>query len=217
MSNYPPNWQNAPGQQPAQGMSSGTKVLLGLGIGCLVVVVLCAGAIGVGAWYFQSWAKNAMSNDPAVVASNAAKIAQIDMLPDVKPKGSFDMSIAQMLMVVYADDTQQNSVVMMQFGPMYAGQNRDQLKQQLDASARQQGVNTGQAVGTSETKTVSIPVRGVETPFQITTVKDGQGKAVQLHASGAFSSAGGTTFIQVTVDPAKHNEEAALKMLRSIK
>jgi hypothetical protein len=216
MSMNPPNWENACAPPPKPGMSGASKLLVGLGIGCLVVVLLCGGVAGVGFWYLKSTVENAMSQDPAVVAANAAKIAQVDMPPGFKPKMSMDMSIAQMLFVVY-DDSPNNAVTLVQFGPMFANAKREDLQRRVDDSLRQQGMNRDQATETAETKTVVISIRGGDVPFQITTIKDGQGKPIRLQALGTFPTTGGTGMITVNVDPAKHNEEAVLKMLRSIR
>ena len=47
------------------GMSSGAKVLIGLGIGCGVLVLLCCGVFGVSMYFFGRSFN--MSEDPATV------------------------------------------------------------------------------------------------------------------------------------------------------
>ena len=63
-------------------MSTGTKILLILAIVFGGLLVLCCGGMILLGLYAQSYAKTALSDDPAAVQETAAEITQIDVPAD---------------------------------------------------------------------------------------------------------------------------------------
>ena len=101
------------------GMSGGTKVLLGLGIGCGVLVLLCCGVFGVGAFFFGRSVQHAMSEDPATIRSVTDSIVTIEIPPPLEPKMSLDWTMPivnrkVMTMAIYADKQDHSGLVLFQ-------------------------------------------------------------------------------------------------------
>ena len=89
------------------GMSTGTKVLLGLGIGCGVLVLLCCGGMMLGGYFFGRSMQEAISEDPQQIAAVATSIVDIEVPAPLEPMFSLDFTIPfvnqkAMAMVVYA-------------------------------------------------------------------------------------------------------------------
>lgn len=89
---------------------SGKGVLLGLGIGCVVVILLCGGVLAVGGFFlyrtaeeFAEMAMAASSDDPAEIRSRTAEITEITIPDKFEPEYSFKMDFQTALPIADAD------------------------------------------------------------------------------------------------------------------
>ena len=211
-----PNYPGSPFPPPS-GMSTGAKVLIGLGIGCAAVLVVCCGGAVLLTYYVGDYVKKAASDDPAVVQSVAARIAQIDLPAEFRPEGSLDMNVPlSMMFVVYADKSSRSTVVMAQFGEMFK-QNQAQMQAQMEQQMRQQGMTQQPMAGTVKSYQETIEVRGQSVVFTFVEGKEqGSGKK-RLDAMGVFPNQGKTVMVMISVDAEKYDEARVKKMLKSIR
>ncbi len=183
-------------QEPPRkkGLSCGCMVLIALAIlGALVALLCCGGIAGTG-YYF----KDAVSDDPAVIARVTARIAEIDVPGELKPQASFDMKIPfsgkqLMIWVVYMDEATRSTLVLGTFGEAMAGMDQEDVQQGIRESMAEQGVAQEQNVREWEPSEKEITVRdfqqrgvrvrGVDADFQIETrPREEPGDPYRTHA-----------------------------------
>lgn len=223
MSNDQP-YMSPEGMPPYQkpGMSTGTKVLIILGIVFLVLVLLCCGGGLAVFWAGASYMKNAVSKDPQVVRQVAAKIIQIDVPEKLKPQFSMDMKVPFsgeriMVMVVYGNEASGATVMLASFGKEFAGQSEAQMQNQMEQSLRQQGFAPEDDLGPGKATEREIQVRGKPVKFTFTTAKDPESGKQRIMVNGMVEGETGPVMIMVVADPETLSEEEIVKMIESIK
>src|SRR5262245_58786301 len=75
------------------GMSGGAKVLLGMGIGCGVLVLLCCGFFGASGWWLVRTAQKSITEDPNTIHILTEEIAKIDIPPSLPPRAAMDLRL----------------------------------------------------------------------------------------------------------------------------
>ena len=209
-----------PYQKP--GMSTGTKVLIILGIIFLVLALLCCGGGVAVFWAGASYMKDAISDDPQVIRRVTAEIADIDVPEKLKPQFSMNMKVPisgdkLMVMVVYGNQADGTAVMLASFGEAFADQGQAQMRQQMEQSLREQGFSPGGGVGPGEATEKEIEVRGEPVKFMFATAKDPDSGEDRSHVTGMFEGNTGPVMIMVFADPEKLSEEEIVEMLESIK
>ena len=217
---FDPNEMNI--QPPKKGMSSGMKTLLIVGIIFGLLILLCCGGLVGSAIYMGSYVKDAMSEDPAVIAERTAQFVEMEIPSQLSPTMSFDMTIPfsgepLMVWVVYADNPSGSTLMMASLGPMMAQQSQDDVQQQLEDSMRQQGVAAGQGVDEWESSVKEIEVRGEPVAFSFAVGKNSDTEAQRIQVSGMFEGGSGPVMLILSADTEVVDEEAAVKMIESIK
>jgi len=74
-------------------MSGTSKVLLGLGVGCGVMLILCCGLLGFSGYAFVRLAKNSTVRDPQQIEDILAEIVTIEVPETLKPKIGLDVNL----------------------------------------------------------------------------------------------------------------------------
>ncbi len=172
---------------PKKGLSCGCMVLIALGIaGVLAVLVCCGGSMWAG-YYF----KNAVSEDPAVVAKVAAGIAELDTPEDLEPMFSLNITNPLtgepvMVWAAYVDETTQSLLVLGALGEALdpSGQGQEAFWEQMETSLKQQGVQQELNVGEWERSEKEIVVRGQPTTFHFATGEDEEQQKQYIQLSG---------------------------------
>ncbi|MCA9052782.1 MAG: hypothetical protein KDA75_03045 [Planctomycetaceae bacterium] len=193
-----------------EGMSTGAKVAIILGICAGVLLLVCCGA----GFYFFGKIGKSLTEDPAEIESIRQDIvSQIDIPAGFAPAAGFDFSIAGqgMKMAIYGQGTEQNPSHMLMLMKMSIQADPEQMRQEMQKSAgRQQTIN----VESSETKTVTID--GQEVDFRFAKGKTDKGVAVR-EVSGAFAGNGGAVMLLMLVPEEDWDEAQAIQVLESIK
>lgn len=208
-----------PYQKP--GMSTGTKVLLILGIIFLVLVLLCCGGIIVSTMVIGSYVSDMVSDDPQVVRQVTDEIVDIDVPEKLQPQFSMDIKVPMsderiMVWAIYGDEASGTGVVLASFGEQFAGQNQAQMKRQMEQSLREQGYAPDEGLGPQEVTEREIKVRGEPVKFMFATAKDPESGKERIMVNGTFDGKTGPVMIMVFADPDVLSEEEIVEMIESI-
>ena len=169
-----------------------------------------------------SYVSDAMSDDPAVIAERTAKFVEMEIPSQFAPVMSFDMTIplsgeSFMVWVVYVDEASESTLMMASLGSMMAQQSEEEVRRTLEQSMRDQGITASEGVDEWEGSVKEIEIRGqpVEFDFSVGTNSDTQAR--RLEVSGMFEGKSGPVMLVLSADAEVIDEEAAVKMLESIK
>jgi hypothetical protein len=209
-----------PDQKP--GMSTGTKVLIVLGIVFLVLVLLCCCGGGAFVWWGASYMEDAISDDPQVVRQVTSEIVDIEVPEKLQPQFSMDMKVPLsderfMVMVVYGDQADGTAVMLASFGEAFAAQGQAQMKDQMEQSLREQGLAPGGDLGSQEVTEREIEVRGEPVKFAFVTGEDSESGKQRIMVNGMVEGKTGPVMIMVFADPEQLSEEEIVEMIESIK
>ena len=220
---------NAPYQAPgmsggAPQKSGGSKVLLGLGIGCGLVLLLCCGIGGFGVYMFKS--AFTIQTTPAEVAATGQSIT--DMQPPEGLTPVMGMSIKNpmngqkiMTMATYGGPNQKGILIVAEFDQQMVGANPEQMRLQLEQSMQQQGQQHGnqgpqQLQMSGEPREVKTTVRDQETTFTIQKGKAPDGTEY-YQVQGTFQGKGGPGFLMGQFPADQIDEEKTEAFVKSIK
>lgn len=216
-----PNWT----QPPKPGMSGAAKVLVGMGIGCGVMLLLCCGGLfGVG-FYMQHWIKNAVSEDAASVRDLTASMAKIDVPEGLQPTLAFrleklpwgqDVGPAFPNFVVYADKDTESQLVLASTLGGPAAANQQQAKSQIDAMLREKGLADDENLKVEKADVKEVQIGGEKATFTISKGKSPASGKKRIHVTGTFQGNRGPILLTLSADAEKYSEETAIKMLESI-
>jgi len=237
MSTYPgPDDSQRFGAEPQRtGMGSGTKWLLGLGIGCGVVVLLCCGG-GIAFVYFGAKSiESAATKDPAKVTQIADSITSIDIPAGLRPTMGIDY-VAPIInkriftAAIFEDSAGEGTLTLAEFPIKLEDADRENLEMQMNQQMAGQGEGHKNII-VRESRSLELTVRGKPAKFMIQkgelsdashdravkpAEKAGDRKEV-VSASGTFQGKNGAALIVIQLDADKHSEEDVEKVLRSIK
>jgi hypothetical protein len=210
------------------GMSTGTKVLMGLGIGCGVLVLLCCGGMMVGGYFFGRTMQEAISEDPQQVAAVATSIVEIQVPEPLTPVFSMDFTIPfvnqkAMAMVVYAHKRDGSSpkqenpdsvLVLFQMSESFG--DRGALKAQFEAQMQQSGRKEWEEVQLENEELIEHEVNGGPAQFTFGKGKRKDDREV-WQASGAFDGKGGPAMLFMQLDAEDFTEEQARGVIDSMR
>jgi hypothetical protein len=217
---------NAPYQSPgmqagAPQKGGGSKVMLGVGIGCGIVLLLCCG-VGVAVYMtFQSAFQ--IETDPGKAAAIAQSITDLEAPAGFNPQMSMSIKVPfankkVMTMSVYTGPNNKGSLIVAEFGEEMAGNNPEQMRMQMEQSMRQQQQGQGaqklQLEG--EPREVKTTIRGQESTFTIQKGKGENGEEF-YQVQGSFQGKGGPAFVLGQFPADQIDEEKTEAFVRSIK
>lgn len=122
-----------------------------------------------------------------------------------------------MLWAFYADQPSHSMMVLAAVGQSFAGQNDARLRQQLDQSLRQQGMDDKEALVIENSYAKQYTIRGKLATFQITKGKGEKSHASRIEVAGSFQGKVGPAMLMLNADAEKVSEEEVVQMLESIK
>jgi hypothetical protein len=201
---------------PAQG---GSKIWLFLGLGCGFMLLLCCGG-GVAMFFVFKGAVQVVQ-DPAAAQQQSDQIAEFDLPAGYKAHSAVSVrnplgGQAVMTMVVYADPNNEPGIFLMEFGPLMANVDREQLKVQMEQQMRQQGQQM-KRLEVAESRDVEVQIRGKPATFKIQKAADPQTKQQFVQVEGVFEGKQGPAFLMGQLKADGLTEDDAEKFVRSIK
>ncbi len=206
-------------QMPPPGMSSGVKVLLGLGIGCGVLVLLCCGGVIVTGVFFGRSFTKAISEDPVTIRRVSDSIVAIDVPKSLVPRISLDWPLPfvnrkMMTMAVYADEQEHSGLVLFQMDEDFG--NPAMMRVQFEQSMQESGREWNE-VDLEDSETLEIEINGSDAEFKV-----GQGKRKKddlevWQATGVFQGKGGPAMLFMQLNSEDFGKEDAMAVLKSMK
>ncbi len=225
----PMNPYDSPGPVK-QGMSGGAKVLLGVGIGCGVLVLLCCGGLGIGGYFFGRNLQQAISEEPETIREVTKSIVDIDVPPPLEPKMSLDFTIPfankkMMTMAIWTDEAsdkakskgEQPESVLILFEMAGDFANREALKAQFEAQMHQSGRNDWEEVQVESSETIEAEINGSPAQFTFGKGKRKRDDKEVWQGMGAFDGKGGPAMLFMQLEAEKFSEEQARGTISSMK
>jgi hypothetical protein len=201
------------------GMSSGAKVLIGLGVGCGVLVLLCCGVGGALTFYFSRSFQHAMSKDPATVRQVAESIVEIDVPESLEPKVSLDWTVPILnkrgAMAAFVDRDEHSSLVLFQLDESLG--NAEVMKTQFNESIRESGQKEMKEVAIEDSETFNSQINGSEAEFTVGKGKNQQSGREVWQATGAFDGKDGPAMLFMQLDAADFTKDQVMDVLKSMK
>ncbi|MEX0979176.1 MAG: hypothetical protein WDZ48_10005 [Pirellulales bacterium] len=202
------------------GMSGGTKVLLGLGIGCGVLVLLCCGVFGIGGYFFGRSVQHAMSEDPATIRNVTDSIVTIEIPPPLEPKMSLDWTMPildrkVMTMAIYGDKQDHSGLVLFQLAEDLG--DREAMDMQFRNSLRQSGRSQWKEVELKASETFKTEINGSPAEFTLGVGKDEKSGREVAQATGTFSGKGGPAMLFLQVNAKDFTKDQVMEILKSMK
>lgn len=215
-----PNWAPPP---PKPGMSGAAKVLIGLGIGCGLMLLLCCGGFFGFGLYMQRWLTKSVISDPAAVDSIAASMAKIEVPAGLKPTVGFRMQeiFGQQVegafptFALYADQETESQLLLESLPVGPAVRNR-QGQDPAEGLLLQKNISLNKDLKVEKKEVKEVEIGGEKTSFTISKGKSSSGKN-RIQVTGSFEGNDGPVNLWLSVDADKYNEETVTKMLESIR
>jgi hypothetical protein len=205
-----------------RGMSGTSKVLLGLGIGCGVLVLLCCGALGVGSFALYRFAQKSVIEDPARIEEIQDEIVSIQIPEAFQPKLAIDARMpftGEMLMrgVVYTVPDEEKGVMLLgEVNGKYAG-STDDLERQLKESMSGQQHRDRDDFEVLESEKLETKIHDEDAEFQIAKGKKRKSKKEFWEATGRFRGDGGPALLFLRAATADFTKEQVLEVIKSMK
>jgi hypothetical protein len=213
MNPYDPPEYNRPG------MSGTAKVLLGVGIGCLVFLILCCGFFGFSGYMMARMAKNSIIKDPDEIRRVTADIVNIEIPASLPPMFGVDMKapiLGTTLITgaAYGDPEPGNALLL---GPFAANiMDEETMRTQWRQSMRNSGRDDWEEdVDIQESETHETEVNGEPAKFKVARGKSRkQGEVWQV--AGGFRGKSGSAFLIMKVKSDEFTKEQVLAILDSM-
>jgi hypothetical protein len=218
MSMTPPEMTPDEMQKPPKaGMSTGTKILIALGVLLLVLILSCCGGFIAMVYYFQA---RMVSQDPAKIAEVTEGMARIDVPDALAPQLSMDMKVPftdqrMMVMAVYADEATHSTLTLVGVEGELGEQQEDQMQRSIDQQLRQQGMYQ-EDVQVEESYEKEVEIRGQTATFKITKGVGAESQDPRIQATGAFQGKNGPVMLILNADAEKVSEQQVVEMIDSI-
>lgn len=202
-----PNW---PEEKPKKaGMSTTAKVFLWLGGGFVVLGLLCCGVVG---YFFYG----RFSQDPKVIAQRAQEMVDWSVPPEFTPVVYMNL-MPIMSMAIYERQPPQGGLVLCEFGPSVAGQDKKQLEAEMKTKLREQGQQGAKDLQVEDEQTHTFTIRGKEVDFEFAKAKDAESGAEMWQVTGIFDGKAGPVFLMLQVPRDQYTEEQLKEMIGAIK
>ncbi len=208
-------------EQVRPGMSGTTKVLLGMGIGCGVLVLLCCGFFGASTFWLVRTAQQALTEDPNEIRRLTDTIVAIKIPESLPPKAGMDLSIPFvgtkfMTWVAYGVEKNEddNALFLAQFSADMVKE--EDMRTQWKDSMRQSGQKEWDDIKVEESDKVELTINGSPATFTVDKGQDSKSREVwQVMAS--FHGKGGPAIFALKVDTEDFSREQLFEILNSMK
>lgn len=206
----PPLGEGAPPTNRSRG------VMLGLGIGCGVLLLLCCGGVAMLIWLFRS----STNQDPAAVRRIAAEIAEVPLPPEFEPKFSIDMWFGfkgERLKGAVFESKKQGVFMMGTYSAQMSDAEGEQLMEQMSGNFRMQDGGANEKLDIIESKTVKLSMRGKPASFKFAKVENTETKVRFWQVAGTFQGKQGPAMIKMIVPLGEYSDKDIMHMLEKTK
>jgi hypothetical protein len=199
------------------GMSSAAKVLLGLGIGCGVLVLLCCGGFIFTGVYFTRSIQHAMSQDPDTIRRVADGIVAIEVPEELKPEISIDYTMPildrkMMSLAVFTSEQERSALVLFELAS-----DLGDFEEQFRQSMRESGRDRWKEVRLEESETFEAEINSEPAEFKVGKGKREKSGEEVWQAVGAFAGKGGAAMLFLQLDAEEFTKDDAMAILKSMK
>lgn len=212
------------GMPQDRGGGGGFNWVLGCGIGCGVMVLICCGGIFVLGYQTVQLFNESFTDVPDEVVAISDKIATFDRPASFKPSlgAEFDLNLLGKQIVasgaLYEVGDGGGLFVLSEFGKAFEGNSVEYLQEQLSQSIEQQRQSQDSTiVFDGEPKEVPITIRGEENTFQFTRGHDTKDDREYIQVLGGFSGAEGPAIVWGILPLDEFDEQATTELIKSIK
>jgi len=222
-------FQAEPPPPPAPGMSTGSKVLLGCGIGCGVLALLCCGGVLAIGWLGYDMFKHGVDQDPAHVRTMTEELASIDIPAGLQPKAAIDIRIpivGQSLFkaAIYTDGQEGDDTQVFALGEVSGAvgtvdQNRlrDEIDRALSRQEARSDADDDFRPDEAEKHTLELEIRSKPAKFLIEVGELHKSHKKMIRAMGQFEGHNGTALLFLQLDAEQHDLDQVEQILRSIR
>ncbi|MBI3840156.1 MAG: hypothetical protein HY288_19715 [Planctomycetia bacterium] len=198
------------------GMSTTSKVFLGLGVGCAVILMLCCGGLGFSGYALVRIAKNSTVHDPRQIEDILDEIVTIQVPDSLTPTIGINVDLPVLgpflKGVLYQDAKKKSMLLVGRFNPSFA--NRDTFETQLRSSVEERD---SEDIEVSESESLDMKIHDEPAHFSIARGTGRESHEESWEVIGQFEALDGGPAILIfkgrTVDFTK---DQVLDMLKSM-
>jgi hypothetical protein len=214
-----------PPPPPAPGRSTSGKILMGCGIGCGVLALVCCGGFTAISFFSYRMASHAIDKDPAHVRTMTAELATINVPAGLEPKLAIDAKIpfvgkSLFKAAVYTDGRESNDGQIFAIGEVTGAMEVDQnhLRNEIDrAFAKQEErADANDEFQSDKSHTLELEIRGEPAKFFIEEGALRASHKKMIRAMGQFAGHEGTALLFLQLDAEQHSADQVEQLLRSI-
>lgn len=217
-------------EPPEQKSSGGGKLLLGIGIGCGIVGLLCCGGFAGLGWWTADFFRNAVSTDPAKIATERDRIASVAIPDRLEPQMMFrfDPPFVDEIgtMVLYANEAEEEMLLLGDYRGVPTGGDPSDVLRELDPNARFQvddqqrridlAPDQDPAFEETSREAVERPVRGGTARFEIIQGTNTETDQERIVVYGTFPGRLGGGIFMMSVSADKSSLEEVKQVIESL-
>jgi hypothetical protein len=189
----------------------------GLGCGCVVMLLVCGGGIGVITWKGKDFIDKSMSKDPVVIRQISGEVADVTLPPEFMPLGSINGKIPFVgisLKGAAYQGKDPNTIFMM--GEMPGG-NPEQVGEQLRQALQKDQSSTDTHQKVIESKTEELTIRGKPATVVFKQMLDESTKKESWQVVGEFTGKEGPAMLMLLAPKDAMDKAKIDAILSSIK
>ena len=200
----------------------GFNWLLGCGIGCGVMVLICCGGAFILGYQAYRVALDSFTEEPEEILAISDNIATFNRPESFKPAlgAKIDFSLFGQSIIVDGamyEVGEDGLFVLSEFGEAFTGNDVEYLQQQLSDAIEQQRQDTQSSiVFEGEPQEVPITIRGQENTFQFTRGKDTKDDREYIQVLGSFPGNEGPAVVWGILPLDEFDEQATTELIKSI-
>ncbi len=199
-----------------RGMSGGTKVLLGVGIGCGLVMLLCCGVVGLGSFAIVKIAQSSTTKDARQIKDITEDIVAIAIPDALAPFLGLNLNLPvigpMMKGAIFADPAQQNHLILGEVNRSFS--DTKNLEAELRNSLQQ---HEREDIDVRESETIETTIHDEPARFTVSRGVGRESKTEYWEVVGHFQGSGGLALLLVKVETSRFTKEQVLDIIKSMK